>query len=645
MSISPFMAGVSGFLKRRREVVDAQRLQQHELNKITQTATEEARVANLALPKFYVPGPGGTRQVVTYSDKTPLINNIKDAATSLGEADAYARMVVDGLNANSASWNDEQKDAYMTYLYGARDNLNNFIDVKGEDGSFFFRDSDNPIYKFQFPENAVSNGTSYNANLSEDGTSGPQVGIAIDENEKPFYNKAYEYAKSVLPKHSAYSSIDLEGAQDPAQIQHAQAESLIDRYGVHALALAADLPNLQYEVRGGTISQNTWQTIIGRANELYQNPDEIKLNAHQHEQRNKFIYNVIRSAGNDQDTMKNRSINATMKNPKEYRDLVEVDKEDAKAKYQAASMGLMSLGQLQNIVVQWQKNPENKGKEPPLGLFGKALGGVAQAFLSNPVGQVTAFVSDIKTKNGIDVIEGQEAFEERLTGYLSDSYIARVGKFRAVYDVWTEILAYQLASTLQGGTGGKTISDQDVLNIKRALGESLFQNGKFQLHRYKQIGNFLSTVKGMNYYLSKAQTIGDIDAAAAYSDYIFDYHLRKTFGFLNGDRNKDYGPNELSKAVIGMMSQTFDYADDAAKIPADQRVLNAAKAAQEGFDPENAEIVDGEIVSKKPENKNQEQIDSIKRQIEELKKNTKKDTNYYTKLGELEADLEELGAK
>ena len=109
--------------------------------------------------------------------------------------------------------------------------------------------------------------------------------------------------------------------------------------------------------------------------------------------------------------------------------------------------------------------------------------------------------------------------------------------------------------------------------------------------------------------------------------------------------NKDYGPNELSKAVIGMMSQTFDYADDAAKIPADQRVLNAAKAAQEGFDPENAEIVDGEIVSKKPENKNQEQIDSIKRQIEELKKNTKKDTNYYTKLGELEADLEELGAK
>jgi len=645
MSVSPFMAGVSGFLKRRREVVDAQRLQQHELNKITQTATEEARIKNLALPKFYVPGPGGTRQVVTYSDKTPLINNIKDAATSLGEADAYARTVVDGWNANSADWNDEQKDAYMTYLYGAKDNLNSFIDESGEDGNFFFRDSDNPIYNFPFPENAISNGTSYNANLSEDGVSGPRVGIAIDENEKPFYSKAYNYAKSVLPKHSAYSSIDLEGAQDPAQIQHAQAESLIDRYGVHALALAADLPNLQYEVRGGTISQNTWQTIIGRANELYQNPDEIKLNAHQHEQRNKFIYNVIRSAGNDQHTMKHRSINATMKNPKEYRDLVEVDQEDAKAKYQASSMAKMSLGQLQNIVVQWQKDPENAGTEPPLGHFGKLLGGVAGVFLSDPVGQVTAFISDIKNKNGIDVIDGEEAFQKRLTGYMSKSYISKVGEFRAVYDVWTEILAYQLASTLQGGTGGKTISDQDVLNIKRALGESLFQNGKIQLHRYKQIDNFLSTVKGMNYYLSKAKSIGDIDAAAAYSDYIFDYHLRKTFGFLNGDRNKDYGPNELSDAVIGMMSQTFDYADDAAKIPADKRVLNAAKAAQLGFDPENAEIVDGEIVSKKPENKNQKQIDSIKRQIEELKKNPRKDDKYYTTLGELEADLEDLGGK
>ena len=39
-------------------------------------------------------------------------------------------------------------------------------------------------------------------------------------------------------------------------------------------------------------------------------------------------------------------------------------------------------------------------------------------------------------------------------------------------------MAYELASFMQGGTGGRTISDQDVENMLRAIGEKNWTNSK-----------------------------------------------------------------------------------------------------------------------------------------------------------------------
>jgi len=640
MAISPFMAGVSGFMKRRREVKDAQKLQQHELNKITTTANENARIANAALPKFYVPGADGTRNIVKFSDGTDMHNNIKDGSTSLGEADAYATMVHQGWKDNHTKWSQEQKDAYMVYMHGAKDNLNTYVDETGKDGNIVYRESNNDIYQFNFPEQPVEgnkitlNGTANGG--GDDGQPVIPIRYELDDRETKAYPAAFEYAKEIIKTHSNFKP-DPKYNGDYKSI----AEAVIDRYSVHSLAFASTLPNLKYEVKGGNISEQSFSAILGKANELYGNPDEIRYNHSQHQERNKFVYDVIRSSANDTHSIKTRSITDMNPSPKAYAETVELDREDAKAKYDAAKMGRISLAQLNNAMKTWQSTQGDKN--PPIGIFGRLLGSTANAVLSQVPGAVTAFISDIKNKNGITVITGQVELEKRLKKYGSESYITSVGRFRAEYDVWTEILAYQLASTLQGGTGGKTISDQDVLNIKRALGESLFQNGEFQMHRYKQLENFMDTIKGVNEKLSKAKTVGDIDAAVAYSDYIFDFHARKTFGFMGGDRNKDYNPGELSESANSMLRDTFRYADDVAKIPENRRVLNGAALSAEGKNPEDYHVVEGQVVLKKILKGNALKIANLEKEIDLFIANAppEKGGTYQEKLAELKADLDE----
>ena len=66
-------------------------------------------------------------------------------------------------------------------------------------------------------------------------------------------------------------------------------------------------------------------------------------------------------------------------------------------------------------------------------------------------------------------------------------------------EVLYELLAYQVASAIQGGTGGRTISDQDVANIKRALGlGGLYTKAGMQYDRLTALSKFMQEIYIIN---------------------------------------------------------------------------------------------------------------------------------------------------
>ena len=65
-------------------------------------------------------------------------------------------------------------------------------------------------------------------------------------------------------------------------------------------------------------------------------------------------------------------------------------------------------------------------------------------------------------------------------------------------DLFYELLAYQVAAAIQGGTGGRTISDADVANIKRALGISGLSTGRLQYKRLTALRGFMKQIELLN---------------------------------------------------------------------------------------------------------------------------------------------------
>jgi hypothetical protein len=653
MSISPFMAGVSGFLKRRRQVKDAQALQQHELEKIKTQLTTTNQIKQAAIPNFYIPGDNGKRMAVTVFDPSTetqvYLKNTIDDVNTREKAENYAKQVHRGWTENHMNWNDEQKAAYQEHMLTAKNILEEHITPIAETGVIHLRDSNNPILTFNYDERLLTNRNKTNININDENGGNTLTIDDIDDEDKPLTNAAYEFARKAVHGNTAYTP-------DPANniFVKDQVKNFVDYYGIKAVATAGEIPGLVHQVKQGRLTSDSWSLILGRANEYYGNPGQEKMSEKAKLDRNDFIYNVLRSAASDTHLIKIGSVRELSNIPAaEYGKDIGVEVADSKVKARSAREGMVSLAMLEQNVIEWFASSEKRGEkiEPPLGVFGKYLGSVANMFRSDAVNHITSLISGIKQANGIDTILGQDDFQNRLALYRSDAYIERVGEFQAQYQVWTELLAYQLASTLQGGAGGKTISDQDVLNIKRALGESLFQNGQFQLHRYKQLQHFLSTMHAVHEKIGSSKTVGDLDAANAYGDYIFDYHMREQFGLNDARPHKQYASGMLSRAAISVLNFSIKLSDQKEKIAEGQLVNSAEEVLQildmDG-DPETQMIVDGKLVPR-PTEKNEipketaEKIAEIEAKIAEMKKLPPDEIDgYWTKIGELQADLEQL---
>jgi len=76
-----------------------------------------------------------------------------------------------------------------------------------------------------------------------------------------------------------------------------------------------------------------------------------------------------------------------------------------------------------------------------------------------------------------------------------------------------EILIYQTAAALQGGTGGRTISDNDVQRISNALGNTLFSTAEMQYTRLSTLKQMMLRMYEVNQSYAKAKDIQGIKAA------------------------------------------------------------------------------------------------------------------------------------
>lgn len=116
-------------------------------------------------------------------------------------------------------------------------------------------------------------------------------------------------------------------------------------------------------------------------------------------------------------------------------------------------------------------------------------------------------------------------------------------------EAYTALLAYQMAAAIQGGTGGRTISDQDVENIKRAMGKTFFDYREGAEGRLAAFRNVVQKIASVNRMLKLGVDNGTVKgykAAQAMADMYLGAPLGdfRNAGWTNNPRIMDAIFNE-----------------------------------------------------------------------------------------------------
>ena len=141
------------------------------------------------------------------------------------------------------------------------------------------------------------------------------------------------------------------------------------------------------------------------------------------------------------------------------------------------------------------------------GLAGEA-GLVAQSkSFFDSVGDKFELKKDAKILGKLEKYAGEAEAES------NDSPLISAASTTARHRYFKYMLAYQLAVAIQGGTGGRTVSDQDVENMLEAIGDTLFANGRVQLSVLDTIGSFAQDIVTKNQFWKDSGM--SVDAAYA----------------------------------------------------------------------------------------------------------------------------------
>jgi hypothetical protein len=174
-----------------------------------------------------------------------------------------------------------------------------------------------------------------------------------------------------------------------------------------------------------------------------------------------------------------------------------IDPEQARAKATSANDAILTITQLMELL--FEKDRVTLKTEGQVPLFG--LPAIVKKFTQGVFGgdglitQVESLLGkyDMKLENRDNTVARlQEKFGARATD--RDAQLDGILEREVLY----ELLAYQVAAAIQGGTGGRTISDADVANIKRALGIGGLATGEIQAKRLGTLLGFMEKISILN---------------------------------------------------------------------------------------------------------------------------------------------------
>tara|TARA_Y100001938_G_scaffold150881_1_gene244124 strand:- start:46748 stop:48670 length:1923 start_codon:yes stop_codon:yes gene_type:complete len=562
--INPLISIAGGMVRAYNADTAAAKKQAYDEALIRAKVQTEADAANALIPKLYFTNENGETEYPLLNGKK--INwDLESAKGNLPASLAFADKTLDII----------ESDYYKNLNPGDRARLNiklkpiqSFVrdqTTKVTDSSVIPMLNAHDIMKINFnsdmynPNNRVKNDATdpLNKDLIGQNKDGQIVGTMIPDQ---FFDRktVLDYAESIIPHHSM---INTQKLRDNNPISNETAvKTVLEMYGPAALETAANLTNLQYEVNTGRLGSTSTNTIMEKAYEYFpENTVEAE------KERDAFFLRVISSAKID-------NFNSIAKGYDTTKD--EFDKlsksYDIKGKrdlYMSTTTAFDNTVQMIGLVKEYQKKYQNRAV--PLGLLGKGMGKIANFIEKGGGAQQLVEVMDLfKAALGIEFANDgtEERFKTKMGNILSDTYIRDVGEFRASYEVYQEFIAYQIAAALQGGTGGRTISDMDVKNIKASLGESLFQSGDILVHRLEEIGKFLNSINEKNRLFADAITVGDLKVAQIYREYVIGTKIARNYGVTIRDLDNvgeqgNYRKGELSITAVRLLNNLYTHAD------------------------------------------------------------------------------------
>ena len=430
-----------------------------------------------------------------------------------------------------------------------------------------------------------------NADLVAKNEDGTIMGVFL-ENKEFDKKKVTDYAIGIMSNNSGIMSSNMS--------KEKAARSIIQNIGPAALSFAADIPDLQLQVGSGQLNFNTINALVEKSYEYFPETDGGNSIRAQ-KNRDQFVENVLRAGASDYHSIKNQGFTRGNTKTEDYASTVlNINLQDKKDLYESTSQAVENTLQMINLVKDWRR--DNPDAPVPAGRIGRLQGGIAN-FVKGGIPQLKSLIGMFSEAGGFTFDKGSKSkLEKRMTdkflakGKDGLTHVERVGTFRAQYEVYEEFIAYQLAAALQGGTGGRTISDQDVLNIKKAMGNSLFQDGQFLIHRLEEIGSFLQSVTDKNRLYASATSIGQLQVANIYKQYTYGVRIAQLYRDGNGsalvpvDRDNvgaqgNYRDGELSAVAVNLLDNLYINADRKANRTG---LINGASLILQGKDPEGS---------------------------------------------------------
>ena len=169
----------------------------------------------------------------------------------------------------------------------------------------------------------------------------------------------------------------------------------------------------------------------------------------------------------------------------------------------------------------------NEGGESAL--MGTFVGGGTSLLYSifgskGTIDQLGDLLDGFNTKYGTKTEGG---LLEKMKGRMRDNSIGGAVENYSRRQVLQELLAYQMAAAIQGGTGGRTISDQDVKRISAALGNTVFANKDINMARLDELAGVMDNISKVSTYYGTATNVESLKGAHAMAMFSYGIGLDK----------------------------------------------------------------------------------------------------------------------